>query len=363
MRNRAAGYFSRHTRLKTTCLHLEIWALVFFFFYLGEIRLSHNFAMWDSLMVVASQAVIFYGNIYYKRKVQSPGEYYRIKSIALVVMLSIVDMLIEYVTQIRQYYGVSGNVDDWYTLFSIVLFVSFNMSAYLASEFLIYRREAHHHQMQIEQLKKEKTESQLELLRARINPHFLFNSLNTVYAMSYLEDPNTPQKIMKLSDLLRYVLYECNDDDIPLEKEINYLTSYIEFNRTYDDTRNISFIAASDFQSVTIAPMILLSFLENAYKHSRILYDRKAYIHITADVDENAFHFSIANSLPPQSGHNYTTPYSGIGLENIRKRLDILYRDGYSLQITRDAQQYSVRFTLKLKHYERKQNPMYHHRR
>ncbi|MDR0698449.1 MAG: histidine kinase [Tannerella sp.] len=361
--NNVIEYFRRHHRLKTTFLHLEIWAFVFFFFYVGEIRLSHSFAMWDSLMVVISQAVIFYGNIYYNRKAQPQGEGYRIKSIVLVVALSIVDTLIEYATQIRQYYGVSGNVDDWYTLFSVVLFISFNMSAYLASEFIVYRRESHRHQMQIEQLKKEKTESQLELLRARINPHFLFNSLNTIYAMSYLEDPNTPQKIMKLSDLLRYVLYECNDDDIPLEKEINYLTSYIEFNRDDDDSHNISFIAAADFHPVKIAPMILLSFLENAYKHSRILYDRKAYIHIVADVDENAFYFSIANSLPPQSGQNHTTPYSGIGLENIRKRLDILYPDNYSLQITRDAQQYSVRFTLKLKHYERKQNPVYHHRR
>ena len=306
-----AGFFERHPRLKKTGLHVEVWILVFLFFYIGEVRLSHSFAMWDSLMVVISQVVIFYGNMHFKQQTL-PGEHYRTRSIALVVLLSVVDLLIEYFTQIRRHYGVSGSVDDWYTIFSLVLFVYFNASAYLTSEFLLYRRELNERQMLIEKLKKEKTESQLELLRAKINPHFLFNSLNKIYAMSYLEDHNTSEKIMKLSDLLRYVLYECNDDEILLQKEISYLKSYIEFNRVSDDEAyNVAFAATGDPPDrQRIAPMILLSFVENAYKHSRILFERNGFIRISASLRNQVFGFLIENSIPPNAGRNNAAPYS-----------------------------------------------------
>jgi sensor histidine kinase YesM len=352
---RISNYFDRRPQLKKSLLHVEIWTLVFLFFYIGEIRLSHSFAMWDSLMVVVSQVIIFYSNIYFKKQVQFSGEHYRTKSIALIIMLSAVDLLVEYSAQIRRHYGVSGNVEDWYTLFSVVLFVYFNTSAYLASEFLLYRQESHEHQMLIEKLKKEKTESQLELLQARINPHFLFNSLNTIYAMSYLEDPNTPEKIMRLSDLLRYVLYECNDDEILLEKEIDYLKSYIEFNRISDDEiRDITFVETTGFGQAKIAPMILLSFVENACKHSRILFEKDGFIHISAGMRDNVFDFSIINSISKSAGINNATPYSGIGLENIRKRLNFLYRGNYLLYTTKDDDKYNVEFTVNLKNYERK---------
>jgi sensor histidine kinase YesM len=346
----------RHLQLKKYLSHVEVWILVFLFFYIGEVRLSHSFAMWDSLMVVISQAIIFYCNIHFKKQAQSQGERYRTRSVALVALLSVAELLTEYFTQIRQHYGVSGDADDWYTLFSLVLFVYFNTSAWLASEFLLYRRELNEHQILIEKLKKEKTESQLEFLRARINPHFLFNSLNKVYAMSYLEDPNTPEKIMKLSDLLRYVLYECNDDEILLQKEISYLKSYIEFNRVSEDEEyNVTFTAGTeDYGQLWIAPMILLSFVENACKHSRILFEKNAFIHISASARDSVFYFSIENSIPESAGVNNAAPYSGIGLENIRKRLNILYRGRYSLYITRDANKYSVEFTINLKRHERK---------
>jgi sensor histidine kinase YesM len=351
-----SNYFDRHPRLKKTLLHVEVWFLVFLFFYIGEVRLSHSFAMWDSFMVVISQAIIFYSNIYFKQRARLyQGERYWTRSVALVILLSVTDLLIEYFAQIRHHYGVSGNVDDWYTLFSLVLFVYFNASAYLASEFLLYRRELNERQMLIEKLKKEKTESQLELLRARINPHFLFNSLNKIYAMSYLEDPNTSEKIMKLSDLLRYVLYECNDDEILLQKEINYLESYIEFNRvSEDEAYNVTFTATGDPPGrLRIAPMILLSFVENAYKHSRILFERNGFIRISASLHDQVFGFLIENSIPPNAGRNNAAPYSGIGLENIRKRLNILYRGRYSLYITKDTDKYNVEFTIHLKHHER----------
>jgi sensor histidine kinase YesM len=349
------GTSDRNPQLKRYLSHMEVWILVFLFFYIGEVRLSHNFAMWDSLMVVISQVIIFYNNIHFKKQVRFQGERYWMKSVVLVALLSVIDLLIEYFAQIRQHYGVSGDVDDWYTLFSFVLFVYFNASAYLASEFLLYRQELNEHQMLIDKLKKEKTESQLEFLRARINPHFLFNSLNKIYAMSYLEDPNTSEKIMKLSDLLRYVLYECNDDEILLQKEINYLKSYIEFNRVSEDGEyNVTFSETENYGQLRIAPMILLSFVENAYKHSRILFEENVFIHISATIRDHIFYFFIENSIPESAGINNAAPYSGIGLENIRKRLNILYRGSYSLYITRDANKYSVEFTINLKHYERK---------
>jgi sensor histidine kinase YesM len=336
-------------------LHGAIWILLFVFFYVGEVRLSHSFAVWDSLMVVVSQAILFYSNRYWYAHAGTSRVSYRVKSITLLILLTMFNLLVEYCLQIRQHYGIGETTDDWYTLFSVVIFVAFNMCAYLASELYIYQRKAQAHRLQIRQLKEEKTTSELELLRARINPHFLFNALNTIYALSYLKDVRTPEKIMLLSELLRYALYDCRAESIPLKREIDYLKTYIDFNRLReDDLQQVTFESDEEFGTATIAPMILVSFVENAYKHSRIQYEEDGYIRIAATCDGGVFHFSVENSVPEAVKEVEPQPVrsSGIGLENIQKQLKILYRKGYSLEIIPAARTFRVEFTLNLNSHE-----------
>jgi sensor histidine kinase YesM len=338
--------------MKGIGLHISVWLLLWVFLYAGEVRLSYNFAVWNSLMVVLTQSTIFYCNIYWKNKAKKGESIYKTKTIGLLVLLTGINLSMEYATKIRQHFGIFENGNDWYTLFSITIFVVFNMCAYLASEFYINQKEVQNYRIQIQKLKEEKMASELSFLRSKMNPHFLFNSLNTIYTMSYLNDSRSPEKIMLLSEMLRYVLYDCNAEEVSLKREVDYLKAYIDFKHLRGKSvRNITFDEENgdEFNSYKIAPMLLLPFVENAYKHSHISSEKEGYIKIAANLCKGVFFFSVENSVPDYIKENNALITSGIGLKNVRKRLEIQYQKRYySLNVIPGINKYRIEFTLKL---------------
>lgn len=326
-----------------------VWLFVWAFFYVGQIKMSLNYAFWDSFMVVVSLLIIFYSNTFWRKNDKSRINRYRVKSIFLVLLISATDVFLEQITQSKLHFGVSGNTEDWYTLFSITLFLVFNTCAFLASELFALQQESHRNEILIGKLREEHMASQLDLLRSRIDPHFLFNSLNTIYTLSYLNDERTSEKIMQLSEMLRYVLYDCNTPMVPVINEINYLNSYIEINQLRSKSlQNVVLDVVNSNDNAMIAPMILLPFVENAFKHSQISREKEGYIKIFINVKRNQLHFLVENSLPAVRKQNEAFTSSGIGLENVKKRLDLQYGDKCQLKITPHKEYYRVQLTFDL---------------
>lgn len=199
---------------------------------------------------------------------------------------------------------------------------------------------------------KQKTEllartktSELALLRTQINPHFLFNTLNNLYSLVYKKSDEAPSMLMKLSDIMRYMLYDSNSDKVMLEKEIEYLESFIELNELrMKEGRFVDFEVEGDVQLKLIPPMLLVPFVENAFKHGRKNYKLPG-ITIKLKVDGARLNFDIRNYLPAGSPMN-KDQQGGIGLDNVKKRLDMIYPGTYSLDIEKTDDEYHVQLMI-----------------
>lgn len=191
--------------------------------------------------------------------------------------------------------------------------------------------------------------AELTSLRAQINPHFLFNALNSLYATALIEKgEKTADGIQKLGDMMRFMLHENNHDRIPLSSEIEYLHNYIALQRMrLDETQNIEIrvnIQEAE-REIYIAPMLLNPFIENAFKHG-ISFQNPSWIYITLTMDATRIYFKVHNSIHKTPIHDPEEGRSGIGLENVQKRLHLIYPDKHTLEIQKSERDYFIALTL-----------------
>ena len=180
--------------------------------------------------------------------------------------------------------------------------------------------------------KAELLESELKMLKMQINPHFLFNALNNIYALSVTNSDKTQESISTLSEMLRYVIYDCERPEVPLEKEIEYIKNYISlFELKSSKPYNISFENNVTNTGMLVAPMLFIPYIENAFKHSGIEKGDGRFINIVLSTSDNEIDFSVTNSIPETSLH--VDGVGGIGLQNVEKRLSIYYPRKHSLEI------------------------------
>jgi len=199
-------------------------------------------------------------------------------------------------------------------------------------------------------LEKEKAETELKILKNQLNPHFLFNTLNNIYSLSFTSSPATSESIARLADILDHMLYRCNAQHVPLSAEIALIKNYIELEKIrYDHRLRIKFDTCIDHE-IVIAPLILLSLVENAFKHGASDDTGTPVIDIDLRVNERDFSFNISNTVAAQK--NSMVPASGerIGLNNLRRQLDLVYGPEYSLDASRQGDHFNVCLTIALKH-------------
>ncbi|MBC2845377.1 histidine kinase [Winogradskyella flava] len=188
-------------------------------------------------------------------------------------------------------------------------------------------------------------DQELKYLKMQIHPHFLFNTLNTMYGYALKKAEETPEMILKLSNLLDYLLYQVDKPLVPLAHEINHIKDYISLEQMrFNETLYVTFSEESCSNSIEVAPMLFLPFVENSFKHGKI-EDGILSIDISIQCEANNIKFNIKNS------HTKSTPTQlGIGLENIKKRLELLYSDRYELNINEDDHWFEVQLKLSLAH-------------
>ena len=185
-------------------------------------------------------------------------------------------------------------------------------------------------------------EQELTYLKNQIHPHFLFNTLNTIYGLALKKSKNTPDVILKLSNLLDYILYQASKPKVAIRDEITHLEQYIDLEKIrFSDTLLNSFSKEVENQELLLPPMLLLPFVENAFKHGSIV-DGFLKVEIHLSVTDNVLHFSIKNT------HKASTSKEGLGLKNIKERLEILYPKNFDLQIEKKPQWYEVNLRINL---------------
>ncbi|MET0466995.1 MAG: histidine kinase [Chitinophagaceae bacterium] len=195
-------------------------------------------------------------------------------------------------------------------------------------------------------LEKEKAQTELKVLKAQLNPHFLFNTLNNIYSLSLMNSPVTSRAIYELSEILDHVLYRCNNTYVPISEEIRLIGNYVELEKLrYTEKLKVSFKHTID-EHMEIAPLLLLSLVENAFKHGAGESVGRPFVNIDLRLEQGMFRFEVANSFLPD---NRMPGDERIGLSNIRKQLDLLYGDRYKLNISDNQEIFVVLLTIDLK--------------
>ncbi|NHA05896.1 histidine kinase [Mucilaginibacter sp. HC2] len=223
------------------------------------------------------------------------------------------------------------------TVFTSLIFIFLSTVLKFTTDWFLNERIQH-------DLENQRLSAELAFLKSQINPHFLFNSLNSIYSLAYQRSETTPEAILKLSEIMRYMLYECNDNKVDLSKELQYLHNYIDLQKIrFGNKAFIDFKVMGEVTNQQIVPLLLIAFIENAFKHG-VASDVTSPIKLLINVDESKLHFYIQNK---KHTHNRDT-IGGIGLNNVQRRLNLLYPYKHTLNIRDEADTYTCELSIVL---------------
>ena len=198
-------------------------------------------------------------------------------------------------------------------------------------------------------LEKEKTENELRFLRSQINPHFLFNAINSIYVLIKKDPDFAAVTLAKFADMLRYQLYECNADEIPIENEIAYLNNYIELEKLRKgNTVAVNYTIDESAKNIAIAPLLLIPFVENAFKYVSAFAAKPNVVTIAIKYHNNVFTLLAENTTDENNLVKEDKSFSGIGLENVKRRLELIYSSRHTLQIDSANNRYSVLLNIQI---------------
>lgn len=331
----------RNVPIRHALIHAAYWLLVTGFFLYERRFLIVKANLPYFLVCVVSRVglliAIAYLNIHYFMP-----RYLRTKRYllyCLVVLLSILAyLLVQSLLDFYLYGFVVGPLRGsrlietiFYNFFSTVWYLGLMVALKLSMDW-------YEQQRLLQKIVVEKLQAEVNYLRSQVNPHFLFNILNNLYALTLKKSDLAPEVVLKLSEMMEYMLYDSDDLRVPLSREISYLQNYIELEKLRcGDSPEIVLEIKGNLNGQEIAPLLLLPLVENAFKHGIEKRSGKAWLHGTLAVNHSSLAMTVENSKPAISPKSKN---GGIGLANLRKRLELLYPGRYSLRIEEKLESY-----------------------
>jgi hypothetical protein len=288
-----------------------------------------------SIFITHSLLIIFYYlNYYYLLpKFYFTKKYRRYIPLALLYLLSILVLLFSF----PEFNFFPASVFPHYKIvFALSIILRFLMMFLLSLGFSSYQR--------LRQAEDERLRSELSLLRAQVNPHFLFNTLNSIYALTVIKSDLAPTSVTRLSAIMRYVMSDATQDLVPLQKELDYTSDYIELEKLRL-TGNVKLVYSvnGDVNGKLIAPMMFIPLVENVFKHG-VSTSGDPSISIIFKISGDSVKLSTVNTIARKESPGR----KGMGLENVRRRLDLLYPGRYQLNIEQTPEEYSLDLTIRL---------------
>jgi len=326
--------------------HIFFWVSLYIILIVLDQGNSLSVIMLREFINVAFFALMVYINIYFLFPV-----YIEKKNLLQhILALGITSLLITPIKTLSLFLHASafGDFQDYFIshqkeIFLSTFFIGIASTIYsIMNDWLESQREK-------QELQSQTLQSELKFLKSQINPHFLFNTLNSLYALTLKKSDLAPEIVLKLSEMMRYMLYECNEREVSLSKEINYLKNYLELEKIRQGKKmNINFQMTGEVSNQKIAPLMFIPFIENSFKHGISNQISNGYVNILLEVEGNEIQMTIENSkaasIPSPTGKRS----GGIGLKNVRRRLNLLYPERYKLAIEEDPNTYTVKLEIDL---------------
>ncbi len=326
--------------------HLVFWAILILsifllFFGLGgfSIKLFNTIRIISIFTTIFYIAVAVYINLFFlipkflkKKKYLSFALLQLLNIIVFFLFNVFTSFLLEY--KISKISSISFEfllIEFLYEFVLISLFLSITSFLKFLRDWIDYQEDS----IKFKETQRQKLEAELKLLRGQINPHFLFNTLNNLYALSLDRSKKAPAMILHLSDLMRYILYECRGKHVLIDKEITFIKNYLELEKIrIGEKANIEMKIMGNTGLQEIAPLLFIPFIENAFKHGINKQPENSFIKILFDLEKSGIIKFIIENTKNNREQITDKKYSGIGIENVKKRLSLLYPEKYSLKIT-----------------------------
>ncbi len=327
-------------------LHIGIWVLFVLVHALIFTRfLPFEVSLLRSLANVVPMALIFYINLTFV------NQYLEQKRYALYgLFITLLFLLFTYLrtkinTQFPEMQREILAVDTW-NGWAIGAALT-NLSVLILSIFYQTLYNRYHNEQRNLAIINEQKEAQLQFLRAQINPHFLFNTLNNIYALAVTKSDKTAEMVLKLSNLLRYVIYDGKAEQVELQHEVKHIQQFIElFQMRSEQPLNIQFQVTGETKGIQIEPMILIPIVENCFKHCDFDTNEQAFVKIHLQIKDKMLHFQTINSK--NDADLQKDKVGGVGLKNIHKRLELKYKEKYQLAVIGEKNRFEVDLKLEI---------------
>ena len=334
-------------RLARIAYHTVFWLALFaFLFYFDDSGLSLMEKGVNEFINILFYAILVYFNLNYL----IPNYLTKKKFLTYILLLMVAALIVTPLKVIFLYFrfaevptlqqSLIGNLNIYFIL---TFFIGGGSTVLkIITEWF---RQLRHQQ----ELETQTMQSELRFLKSQINPHFLFNTLNNLYALTLKKSDKAPDIVIKLSEMMRYMLYECNEKQVPLQKEVNYLRNYLDLERLrQSDHIKIEFNVAGIIGDQQVAPLLFIPFLENSFKHGLNTQLKDGFVKIQLNANEEMIDFYIENSKGQAILAPANRPSGGIGLVNVRRRLELLYPDHYTLEVSNKPNSFAVHLTVEL---------------
>lgn len=332
-------FLKRHGFLSgRTGYHLTFWFLIFLFVFFASWAASADFlfSLTLALSLVLLMSIPVYLHFYYLE------HFFNAKKYILYIVLvtgTIVICSPFFCLYFSNVFGTKNNILQWMV---DIIFVLITTTA------IKFVKHGFQQRLQLHEIKAKQLQTELSLLKSQVNPHFLFNTLNNLFSMALEHgDKAVAEGISRLSHLMRYMIYESKAETIDLKKEVEQIERFIELQKlrfSREDNVRINFASEGDLNGIQIPPMILIPFVENAFKHGISLCDASS-IDIRLGKNMRRLTFSVENTVHHAVG-GMREGISGIGLENVKRRLELLYPKNHELTVQRVEDTFSVRLVL-----------------
>lgn len=319
-------------KLSTKTIHLAVW-ISFSLINIGPLLFKHEADVITIILKTLSvSAAVFYINVLwllpkflFQNKLLLYLGYTILAATSIISIVCLIDNTLFDIP-------LADSIVEWILPVLGMLFVSTTLG-YLDADKKARKREI--------DLTHQNIEFEMKFLKSQINPHFLFNALNNIYALSVIKSDRTPDMILKLSDMLRFTLYDSESQKVKVSREIDYIINFIEFQKLKMDSEpNIKLDTSNCNNELLIEPMLMIPFIENSFKHGNIENTKKGWLQVEIKTLGPILIFKVKNSLPAITINKDVV--GGIGVENVRKRLDILYPNRYELNIETTENAFSI---------------------
>jgi len=327
--------------------HLVFWVSLLAVMMVANVpKLGLLQAFFTDLVTVGFFAVIAYLNFFvlFPKYLKDRNFYTHIGLLALIAFLitpikTTLNFLVSSGNLDAQSHYISNQLYTFLTLF----FAGTSSTIYqIMNDWLIQQRDKN-------DLESKTLQSELKFLKSQINPHFLFNTLNSLYALTLKKSDQAPEIVLKLSEMMRYMLYECNEKEVFLSKEINYMQNYLELEKLrHGNKMMIEFKVEGNIEKQKIAPLILIPFIENSFKHGINNQISQGFVNLNLWVDGTDLMMNVENSKSPSLPKIAEKRSGGIGLINVKRRMDIIYPNRHNLEIKESPNTYAVELQLNL---------------